>query len=518
MSRNRIEIDLNALPTVADHDDDDLIDRDEQWHEYQRQKTAAEAPAEEIVEAPAPEMAPEPVQAEIETEPEPEVFQPQAEEVELEPEIAISEPPAPEPPPVIQKPVEAEVTRLVVQAPKRPKIPVEAPIEPAPEKEPEAETPEAAEKTPVEVPKPPPEPELTEEEKKQVFWRRWKEKIGANSLAASIIIHLVLLAIAALITVRHVMNKQVDFLPGGSPASQAASEQLEHKVRQKRLKTNKPPKLAVKSITAQVQLPEMEMDALDLSDLTDKMELGKLGGMGGGGMGLGGAGGGFGQGIGRGGAFNFLGQTAFGTRVVYVVDVSGSMEAVGDGGKTRMAVLKRELDKSLSRVPAGSQFQVICFSDFAWAHNVVNPTMGEKFEKARWDITSAEWKKAKIPAFAYLQGNLFNINESRKLVTDMPTNGGTNWGAGLLMALKGNPRPDIIFFMTDGQRVDEQGWIDIITEENHRFGKPAVIHTSVMMETDAAEEMNRLAKSNGGTFTVVLKDGTVMRGDKYFSN
>jgi len=45
-----------------------------------------------------------------------------------------------------------------------------------------------------------------------------------------------------------------------------------------------------------------------------------------------------------------------------------------------------------------------------------------------------------------------------------------------------------------------------------------VIHTSVMMETDAAEEMNRLAKSNGGTFTVVLKDGTVMRGDKYFSN
>jgi hypothetical protein len=144
--------------------------------------------------------------------------------------------------------------------------------------------------------------------------------------------------------------------------------------------------------------------------------------------------------------------------------------------------------------------------------------MGEKFEKARWEITSAEWKKAKIPAFAYLQGNLFNVNESRKALAEMPTNGGTNWGAGLLMALKANPRPDIIFFMTDGQRVDEQGWIDVITEENHRFGKPAVIHTSVMMETDAAEEMNRLAKSNGGTFTVVLKDGTVMRGDKYFGN
>ena len=513
MSRNRIDIDLNALPTVADHDDDDLIDRDEQWEEFQRQK-AAEPRPEEVY---TPEAPPEPVQAEIEPEPEPEIFEPQAEEAAPEPEMTISEPPAPEPPPVLEEPVKAEVTRIVIQPPKLVKKPVEAPIEPAPEKQPEAETHEAAEKTPVEVPKPPPEPELTEEEKKQVFWRRLKEKIGANSLAASIIIHLVLLAIAALITVRHVMNKQVDFLPGGSPASQAASEQLEHKVRQKRLKTNKPPRLSVNSITAQVQLPEMEMDALDLSALTDKMELGKLGNMGGG-MGLGGAGGGFGQGIGRGGAFNFLGQTAFGTRVVYVVDVSGSMEAVGDGGKTRMEVLKRELDKSLSRIPAGTQYQVICFSDFAWAHNVVNPSMGEKFEKARWDITSEEWKKAKIPAFAYLQGNLFNVNESRKAVTQMPTNGGTNWGSGLLMALKGNPRPDIIFFMTDGQRVDELGWINVITEENHRFGKPAVIHTSVMMETDAAEEMNRLAKNNGGTFTVVLKDGTVMRGDKYFSN
>jgi len=202
MSRNRIEIDLNALPTVADHDDDDLIDRDEQWEEFQRQKMTAETSVEEVT----PEPPPEPVQAEIAPEPEPEIFEPQAEEVAPEPEMTISESPAPEPPPVVEEPVKAEITRIVIQPPKRPKKPVEAPIEMVKDKEPEAETPEAAEKTPVEVPKPPPEPELTEEEKKQVFWRRLKEKIGANSLAASIIIHLVLLAIAAHIPVRHVMN------------------------------------------------------------------------------------------------------------------------------------------------------------------------------------------------------------------------------------------------------------------------------------------------------------------------
>jgi hypothetical protein len=110
------------------------------------------------------------------------------------------------------------------------------------------------------------------------------------------------------------------------------------------------------------------------------------------------------------------------------------------------------------------------------------------------------------------------LADSRKVVKEADNPGGTNWGAGLLMALKGYPKPDAIFFMTDGQKSDELGWVDIVTDENKRTLPRTVIHTSVMMETDAASDMDRLAKSNGGTFSVVLKDGTVVKGDQFFKN
>ena len=103
MSRNaRHDIDLSALPTVADVDDDDLIDRDEKWHEYQRQREVAAAAAAVVVEEPAPhepEAEPE-VLLEMpadEPEPESELVMPEA-EVEPEPELA------PEPPEVVIAP------------------------------------------------------------------------------------------------------------------------------------------------------------------------------------------------------------------------------------------------------------------------------------------------------------------------------------------------------------------------------------------------------------------------------
>ncbi|MBK8094465.1 MAG: hypothetical protein IPK32_21515 [Verrucomicrobiaceae bacterium] len=513
MSRHHQDIDLHALPTVADHDDDDLIDRDDRWHEHQRQKEQEKATAAVPTPHEQPTAHPEP-QPEIAPEP---YFEPEAEN---EPQETPLENPA-------ESALEPEIVQIdeipPVVAPAHSEPQIEPPEAQSPPEEPQADEPPHEDSHPIDVPKPPPEPELSEEQKKHVFWLTWKEKIGANSLAASIIIHLPLVAIEAFITVRHVMNKQVDFLPGGNAAGAAASNALEQRVKQKRQTwTRKQPplrRISVQSIASDIQLPEMQMDNIDLSDMTDKLALGNVGaitaGLGGGG--LGGAGGGFGAGIGRGGAFNFLGQTAFGKRVVFVVDVSGSMEAVGEGGTSRIQALKRELDKSLAKIPAGTFYQILCFSDFAWPHNIVDPSKSAAFEKYRWPIAPEDWKSARIPSFPFLQATVFNINDSRKNIAQMSTNGGTNWGSGLLMALKANPRPDIIFFMTDGQRIDEMGWIDIITQENHRMGTGTIIHTSVMMETDAAADMDRLARSNGGTFSVVLKDGTVMRGDKYFS-
>ncbi|MFO1437473.1 MAG: hypothetical protein U1F81_04070 [Verrucomicrobiaceae bacterium] len=544
MSRNaRHDIDLSALPTVADVDDDDLIDRDEKWHEYQRQREVAAAAAAVVVEErPPQEPEPEPEML-VETpafEPEPEVVMPEA-EVETEPELE------PEPPALIQiQPPRVEVVEPVeVEEPAEPEVVIAPP--PLPKKERVVEKPARKTETPpvklgkaedmpakdaksaddaekhADMPKPPEEEPVSEDEKRRLWWQRWKEKIGTNSLGISIGIHALILIIGALITVRHVMDKQVDFLPGGSPAGKAASEALEHKVRQKKntwLKNKPVQRVTVQSLTAEVQLPEMDMDSLNLSGMSSRMELGKLsGGLGlGAGMGLGGSGGGFGAGIGKGGMFSFLGQTAFGRRVVFVVDVSASMSMAGEGGVSRFDVLKRELDKSLGRIPPGTQYQVIFFSDFAWPHNTIDPKKAAAYEKYRWSITPEDFKKVRIPNYAYIQATPFSLAESRKIVKESDNPGGTNWGAGLLMALKGYPKPDAIFFMTDGQKSDEMGWVDIVTDENKRTMPRTIIHTSVMMETDAAADMDRLAKSNGGTFSVVLKDGTVVKGDQFFKN
>jgi hypothetical protein len=64
--------------------------------------------------------------------------------------------------------------------------------------------------------------------------------------------------------------------------------------------------------------------------------------------------------------------------------------------------------------------------------------------------------------------------------------------------------------MTDGLRSDEQGWIDIVTQENNR-GKRAIIHTTVLGTPDAAREMADLAHRNGGKFTAVMGDGKILK-------
>lgn len=365
----------------------------------------------------------------------------------------------------------------------------------------------------MEVPKPPIDSEPAE---KKTRWQQIAEKAGMSSLGLSVGIHLFLLIIATLIGVTQSIEKQVDFLPGGNEGAKAASEAL-HQVQQKKNNwiKNKPKmqRVTVQSMTSEVQLPEMDLDSLDLTSITQRMDVSKLGNIGAGAGGMGMGGGGMGTGMGKGGMFSFLGQTAFGRRVVFVVDLSGSMLTVGEGGVTRMDVLKKELTNSLSRIPMNTQYQLIFFHDFAWPHTIKYGTPA--YQKFTWEITAEEYKKAKIPNYSYLIANAFNLTDSRKAVAEADGSNGTNWGAGLLMALKGNPKPDIIFFMTDGVQSDEHGWISIVTDENHRTRPFTVIHTSVMMETGAANEMDRLAKANGGTFSVVQKDGRVIKGDTF---
>ena len=141
------------------------------------------------------------------------------------------------------------------------------------------------------------------------FVQMWR-KVGASSLLVSILVHAGLGVLALFIVFSTgVMDKQVDFLPGGGTAQGAkASADLQHKVQQKKRssinKTMPMKKLVSTSMNSAITLPEAPPDSLDMPDVSAMMGGGALGASGG--FGTGGAGGGFGKGMGMGGAAGFV--------------------------------------------------------------------------------------------------------------------------------------------------------------------------------------------------------------------
>jgi hypothetical protein len=165
----------------------------------------------------------------------------------------------------------------------------------------------------------------------QDSWRERWDKWGGRSLALSIGVHVLLLIAGALIVVHQVMDRQVDFLPGGGSVQGAQAEQaLQHKIQQKKnpwLKQSMPiRKLAVADSLKDVVLP---MDVPDMPDLPQASKpLG--GGMASGGFGLAGAAGGFGKGVGLGAKSGMVFGPLFGLNIkakklAVVLDVSTSM-------------------------------------------------------------------------------------------------------------------------------------------------------------------------------------------------
>ncbi|MEN3941098.1 hypothetical protein WJU23_07385 [Prosthecobacter sp. SYSU 5D2] len=136
----------------------------------------------------------------------------------------------------------------------------------------------------------------------------WR-KVGGGSLALSIAIHVGILVVGGAIVVSSQMiQKQVDFLPGGGTQQGAqASAEMQHKVQQKkRTSLNKAmpmKKIVSTSQNSAITLPDAPPDLLDVPDVSSMLGGGSLGS---GGFGKAGGGGGFGTGMGMGGMAGFV--------------------------------------------------------------------------------------------------------------------------------------------------------------------------------------------------------------------
>lgn len=174
-------------------------------------------------------------------------------------------------------------------------------------------------------------------------------------------------------------------------------------------------------------------------------------------------------GAGGGGAAKFFGVEATGTRFAYIVDISGSMQ----GPKLRE--LKTELTESIGALAEHMQFYVIFYS-------TESAPMGGRTRWTRADDHGKEWAKDRT-------------NEVNAF-------GGTNPLPAFQQAFDVTPRPDAIYFMTDGL-FDAEVAADVA--KMNKRGKRVPIHTIGfdMQEPEAEKLLKRIAEESGGRYSPV---------------
>jgi hypothetical protein len=190
--------------------------------------------------------------------------------------------------------------------------------------------------------------------------------------------------------------------------------------------------------------------------------------------GLGGAGGGDigdGEGLGAGGAgggaANFFGVEARGSRFAYVVDISGSMQG------EKLAALKIELNSSVNALLEHMSYFVVPFSNGA-------QPLGER---RKWTGASGEGKRW-----------------AGERVNELQAEGGTQPWPALEIVLTMKPAPDAVYFMTDGHFDAEVA--DMIAVRN-RGARKIPIHCIAFGDESAEELLRKIAGQSGGTYAHV---------------
>lgn len=223
-----------------------------------------------------------------------------------------------------------------------------------------------------------------------------------------------------------------------------------------------------------------------------------------------------GSGTGPGGQVGFFGQKSNARRVAFVIDYSLSMKG------EREKLMRKELARSVEELKPGISYTLIFFAGPVWfagedLKNLGGPktavVRGHDGETYKWVSvkTATDWKlhSGKMPQVRWRDASGSNIRESLKHIKDSNLVWGTDWDDPLEIALDANPKPDVIYFMTDGIAGDRSmATAEAIARRAKSGNSKVVINCISMMEPKALEPMKVMAQRTGGQMTVIQKDGT----------
>ena len=200
-----------------------------------------------------------------------------------------------------------------------------------------------------------------------------------------------------------------------------------------------------------------------------------------------------GDGSGGGGA-SFFGSHRRGRNVVFLVDFSGSMESDAEsGGGTRIQALKKELDKSIKALPGGMNVSVIFFSTTAWTIDTEGPNQHEKGWMGNGNVPPVPWYPTSQRFKALVTG----------AINKMPAKGGTNWYPPLKMAFSMEPRPNIVYLLSDGEPTDAEFVLGEMSDINPD-GVPIDTIAFELPGTPAGQLL-MIAEETGGKFSMIYK-------------
>ncbi len=205
---------------------------------------------------------------------------------------------------------------------------------------------------------------------------------------------------------------------------------------------------------------------------------------------------GFGSGVGDGdggGGATFFGSHRRGRNVVFCVDFSGSMESDAETGGTRISALKKELEKAISGLSANMNVSVIFFSTTGWTIDTKGPDHYSNGWSGVGKVPSVTW----YPANQRLKGVVIDA------VKKMPAKGGTNWYPPLKMAFSMEPRPNIVYLLSDGQPTDAETVLGEMSDINP--GGIPVDTIAFELPGTPALQLQMIAEDTGGKFSMIYK-------------
>ena len=174
-----------------------------------------------------------------------------------------------------------------------------------------------------------------------------------------------------------------------------------------------------------------------------------------------------------GGAASFFGVEAYGSRFAFVVDISGSMTQGG-----RIQALENQLTSAVEGLLEHAHFCIVAFNSTAVP------------------LTATRWVDASDRAKRTVNARVSRLSDQAA--------GGTTPDDAFRIVFDLRPRPDAIYFMTDGDFAGRNDAVaNLVAELNARGLRQVPIHCITLIERRGEAVMRRIAAESDGTYTHV---------------